>query len=110
MSEDKPPFEQEIQRIEEIILRDYSHGRVIDRIIVLRAIHLLTEKALSVKETADMLDFRDPYGFSRFFRRMTGSPPARVRRRSVREVRRCCSLKTIPFRKLYMKLNYQSPG
>lgn len=56
-------------------------GRVIDRILVLRAIHLLTEESLSVKETADRLDFRDPYGFSRFFRRMTGAPPARFRRR-----------------------------
>ncbi len=31
MRENQPPFEQEIQSIEEMILRDYSHGRVIDR-------------------------------------------------------------------------------
>ena len=56
-------------------------GRVIDRILVLRAIRLLTKDHLSVKETAYALEFRDPYGFSRFFRRMTGAPPARYRRR-----------------------------
>ena len=31
MRENRPPFEQEIQSIEEMILRDYGHGRVIDR-------------------------------------------------------------------------------
>ena len=31
MMENKPPFEQEIQAIEEMVLRDYGRGRVIDR-------------------------------------------------------------------------------
>lgn len=56
-------------------------GHAVDRILVSRAIRLLTEKQLSVKETAAALDFRDPYGFSRFFRRMTGSSPSQFRLR-----------------------------
>ena len=56
-------------------------GHVIDRLLVMRAIRLLVSEKLSVKETAYRLAFRDPYGFSRFFHRMTGSPPARFRSR-----------------------------
>ena len=56
-------------------------GRIVDRVLVLRAIRLLTEERRSVKETAYELGFPDPYGFSRFFRRMTGSPPGQFGRR-----------------------------
>lgn len=67
-----------IRRIKEAT--GISPGRIVDRVLVLRAIRLLTEKQRSVKETAYELGFPDPYGFSRFFRRMTGSPPGQFRR------------------------------
>lgn len=56
-------------------------GQVVDRILVMRAIRLLVDEKRSVKETAYALAFRDPYGFSRFFRRMTGAPPGQFSRR-----------------------------
>lgn len=56
-------------------------GRFMDRILTRRAAQLLMKESLSVKETAYRCGFRDPYGFSRFFRRMTGTSPSEFQRR-----------------------------
>lgn len=56
-------------------------GRIVDRVLVLHAVRLLTNERRTVKETAYELNFPTPGGFSRFFRRMTGSPPGRFQQR-----------------------------
>lgn len=45
-----------------------------------RAAELIQNSALMIKEVSDQLGFRDPYNFSRTFRRTFGVPPGHLRR------------------------------
>lgn len=45
------------------------------------ATHLLQEEGLTVQETARQVGFGDPFYFSRIFKRLTGTPPSRIRSR-----------------------------
>jgi AraC-like DNA-binding protein len=55
------------------------------RHLMQKAIILLNEENLSVKETASRLGFCDEFYFSRAFRKLTGRPPSSLRKKSSQE-------------------------
>lgn len=48
--------------------------------VVLEAKVLLDDKSLSVKQIADLLNFENPFHFSRFFKQYAGMPPIQYRK------------------------------
>lgn len=55
--------------------------KVLDELRHKTALHCLSEKKVSVNETAYLVGFSDPAAFSRAFKRWTGSSPRKMRRK-----------------------------
>jgi len=60
----------------------YAPIDYLTRMRVQRACQLLLSTASPVRDVADRLGYRDPYYFSRVFRRVMGTPPSTYRQRA----------------------------
>ena len=62
-----------------------TFAKVLDELRHKMALHYLTEKKVSVNETAYLVGFSDPAAFSRAFKRWTGSSPRTIRASKIKK-------------------------